>query len=226
MRVDTPPSWGTGTSLYQTKTQDFSWQNQLSTGYGVGIAGLSYTKQKLNSDTYDKTQRTTKSAWLGYNLDKNRHHLQLNGRFDDVSDVGKYTTGAINYGFDVTPHGVCLRDTATAFTAPSFNYLYYPYSGNSDLKAEKATYVQSGRAIRTKDYGARVTYFETRFRTRLYRMPARTGFRNNVDRAKAQGVELHGGTTTLVECRCWLTYQKSMTVKPVNGCASQKYWRT
>ena len=191
--VDTPPSWGTGTSLYQTKTQDFSWQNQLSTGYGVGIAGLSYTKQKLNSDTaYDKTQRTTKSAWLGYNLDKNRHHLQLNGRFDDVSDVGKYTTGAINYGFDVTPAWRVFAGYSNGFTAPSFNYLYYPYSGNSDLKAEKATYVQSGVQYAQKDYGARVTYFETRFRDKIVSNASTNWIPYNVDRAKAQGVELHG----------------------------------
>ena len=191
--VDTPPSWGTGTSLYQTKTQDVSWQNQLTTHYGTGIAGVSYTKQKLTSDTeYDKTQRTTKSAWLGYNLDQNRHHLQLNGRLDDVSDVGHYTTGAINYGFDLTQAWRVFAGYSNGFTAPSFNYLYYPYSGNAKLKAEKATYAQAGVQYAQKNYGARVTYFETHYRDKIVSSAATYWIPYNVDRAKAQGVEVHG----------------------------------
>lgn len=191
--VDTPPSWGSGTSLFETKTQDISWQNQLTTDYGVGIAGLSYTKQKLNSDTiFDKNHRTTKSAWLGYNLDKNRHHLQLNGRLDNVSEIGHYTTGAINYGFDVTQAMRVFAGYSNGFSAPSFNYLYYPYSGNADLKPEKSTYFQSGVQYVQKDFGARVTYFETRYRDKIL-SSASTGWKPyNIDRAKAQGVELHG----------------------------------
>ena len=195
--VDTPPSWGTGTSLYQTKTQDVSWQNQLATHYGTGIAGVSYTKQKLKSDTeYDKTQRTTKSAWLGYNLDKSRHHLQLNGRFDDVSDVGHYTTGAINYGFDVTPAWRVFAGYSNGFTAPSLNDLFYPGSENPNLKPEKATYMQVGAQYSEKNYGARVTYFESRYKDKLVWVTTNPktydGQMRNVDRAKAQGVEVHG----------------------------------
>ena len=185
--------WG----VYQTKTQDVSWQNQLTTQYGTGITGISYTKQKLNSDTaYDKTQRTTKSAWLGYNLDKNRHHLQLNGRFDDVSDVGRYTTGAINYGFDVTSAWRVFAGYSNGFTTPSFSDLFYPGSENPNLKPEKATYMQVGAQYVQKNYGTRVTYFESRYKDKLVWVTTNLltydGQMRNVDRAKAQGVELHG----------------------------------
>lgn len=195
--VDTPASWGTGTSLYQTKTQDVSWQNQLTTHYGTGIAGVSYTKQKLTSDTeYDKTQRTTKSAWLGYNLDKGRHHLQLNGRLDDVSDVGNYTTGAINYGFDLTQAWRVFAGYSNGFTVPTFNDLFYPGSANPNLKPEKATYMQVGAQYVQKNYGTRVTYFESRYKDKLVWVTTNLltydGQMRNVDRAKAQGVEVHG----------------------------------
>ncbi len=172
-------------SPVQTKTQDVSWQNQLITDYGVGIAGLSYTKQKLSSDTkYDKTQRTTKSAWLGYNLDKGRHHLQLNGRLDDVSDVGNHTTGAINYGFDLTPAWRVFAGYSNGFTVPTFNDLFYPRYGNPNLKPEKSVYFQSGVQYMQKNYGVRLTYFETRYRDKIY-------YSANIDRARGQGAELH-----------------------------------
>ena len=191
---DSQPYSGSGHSLFQTKTQDIFWQNQLTTNYGTGIAGLSYTTQKLKVDTvdYDQTKRTTKSAWLGYNLDQNRHHLQLNGRLDDVSDVGHYTTGAINYGFDLTQAWRVFAGYSNGFTAPSFNYLYYPYSGNAKLKAEKATYAQAGVQYAQKNYGARVTYFETHYRDKIVSSAATYWIPYNVDRARVQGVELHG----------------------------------
>ena len=177
--------WG----IYQTKTQDVSWQNQLTTQYGTGIAGISYTKQKLNSDTaYDKTQRTTKSAWLGYNLDQGRHHLQLNSRFDKVSNIGGFATGAINYGFDVTQAIRVFAGYSNGFTAPHFNSLYSKWGSNPSLKPETATYFQTGAQYVVQNYGARMTYFNTLYRDKI----GYTTQYVNIDRAKSEGVELHG----------------------------------
>ena len=196
--VDTPPSWGTGTSLYQTKTQDISWQNQIDAGLGNLIAGLGYTQQKLKSDTtqFTKTKRTTQSAWLGYNLDKDRHHLHLNGRFDKVSGIGNYTTGAVNYGFDVTPDVRVFAGYSNGFSAPTFNDLYWPdepwWKGNPNLKAEKSNYVQAGVQYAKEHFGARATYFETRYRDKIATDPVSGMTKINLDRAKAKGIELHG----------------------------------
>ena len=212
---DSQPYSGSGHSLFQTKTQDIFWQNQLTTDYGTGIAGLSHTTQKLKVDTvdYDQTKRTTKSAWLGYNLDKNRHHLQINGRFDDVSDVGNYTTGAINYGFDLNPKWRVFGGYSNGFSAPNFNAMYYPSScssyswagqtysycsrGNPNLKAESSVYGQVGLQFAEQNFGGRLTYFDTRYRNKIaFRETVSgndtVGTSVNIDRARAQGVELHG----------------------------------
>ncbi len=203
--IDTPPSCYTyggqtycspESSFFRTKTHDVNWQNQITTDYGVGIAGLSYTKQKLNSSTdYSQNQRITKSAWLGYNLDKNRHHLQMNGRFDNVSGVGNYTTGAVNYGFDVAGNARVFAGYSNGFTAPTFNDLYWPdqgnWKGNPNLKADKANYLQAGLQYVKDNFGVRSTYFETYYRDKIATDPVSGITKINIDRAKAKGVELH-----------------------------------
>lgn len=177
-------------SWLETRTQNISWQNQLDLGVGSLIAGLGYERQKLKSDAntvFKGNKRITKSAWLGYNLDQGRHHLQLNGRLDDVSNIGNFVTGAINYGFDLTETIRVFTGYSNGFTAPHFNSLYSKWGANPNLKPETATYFQTGVQYATQNYGARMTYFNTLYRDKI-------GYTNqyvNIDRAKAEGIELH-----------------------------------
>ena len=87
-----------------------------------------------------------------------------------------FLTGAINYGYDITPAWRVLAGYSNGFAAPSFNQLYYPpycYGGycfdssNPNLKTEKANYAQLGVQWAQAHYGARVTYFDTRYRDKI-----------------------------------------------------------
>ena len=201
-----------GSELYKTSTQQLSLQNKINLGNGLLIAGLSDVRQKLKSSmTYADNQhlRVTQSVWLGYNLDKNRHHLQINGRYDDINHVGQYTTGALNYGFDVMSDWRVFAGVSNGFTAPSFNDMYFPYyrddvykyiyESSPNLKPEKSTYVQMGVQFSKEYYGTRVTYFDTRYRNKITyhaQYDALSGYTYgsmaNVDRARIQGLEWHG----------------------------------
>lgn len=178
-------------SWIETQTDNLSWENNIALGAGTLVAGTGLEWQKLKSD--DKTQykgnkRTTKSIWAGYNLDQGRHHLQLNGRFDDVTRMGGFSTGAINYGFDVTPKTRVFAGYSNGFTAPHFNSLYSKWGSNPSLKPETATYFQTGAQYVAQNYGARMTYFNTLYRDKI----DYTTQYVNIDRAKSEGVELHG----------------------------------
>ena len=212
---------------FETKTQNISWQNQFNLDHATAIVGLSLMRQKLNSTSdYTEHQRTTKSAWLGYVLDKNQHHLQLNARYDDLSNVGQYTTGAVNYGYDITPKWRVFGGYSNGFLAPSFNDLFmrmrdsgsyqyydnqnnlhtaywaYNYSGAPNLKPEQSIYSQVGIQFSDNDRGARLTYFDTRYRNKITYQETNTypsvdeqvtdGSMVNVDKARTKGVEWHG----------------------------------
>ena len=189
---DKPSFWGTGESRFQTRTKEASWQNNIHSNFGEFIVGVSRTHQKLSSDTvYDNSKRTTTSAWVGYNLDKARHHLQLNARTDKLSDIGRENTAAVNYGFDVTDKVKVFAGYSNGFSAPNFNELFYPGYSNPDLKAEHATYTQAGVQYTDNDFGGRVTLFETRYRDKIA-SDSMTFLPYNVNRAKAQGIEWSG----------------------------------
>ncbi|MFZ1416791.1 MAG: TonB-dependent receptor [Burkholderiaceae bacterium] len=178
-------------SWIETQTQNISWQNQIDLGLGALIAGVGYERQKPKSDAglaFKGNKRINKSAWLGYNLDQGRHHLQLNSRFDKVSNIGGFATGAINYGFDVTQAIRVFAGYSNGFTAPHFNSLYSKWGSNPSLKPETATYFQTGAQYVVQNYGARMTYFNTLYRDKI----GYTTQYVNIDRAKSEGVELHG----------------------------------
>lgn len=191
-RYDEASSWSSGESLYQTRTQEAAWQNNIHSNFGEFIVGVSRKQQKLASDTtYDETRRTTDSLWLGYNLDKARHHLQLNARTDKLTKIGRENSGAINYGFDVTDNIKVFAGYSNGYSAPDFAQLYYPNYSNPNLKTEHGTYVQAGAQYATDAWGGRVTLFETHSRDKIASDPV-TYLPININRAKAKGVEWHG----------------------------------
>lgn len=188
---DLPASYGTGVSFYKTKTQEASWQNDIHTGVGDFIAGVSRTKQRLTSTTaYDNTVRTTTSLWAGYMLDKQRHHLQLNVRHDKLTGMAGENSASANYGFDIHPNWRVFAGYSNGFSAPTFNDLYYPGYSNPLLKPEHAIYTQAGVQFSNADFTGRLTGFETLYRDKI-------GYDANflpinIARAKTQGVEWHG----------------------------------
>ena len=185
-RYNEPSLWGSGESLYQTRTQEAAWQNNIHSNFGEFIVGVSRKQQKLKSDTtYDQTHRTTDSLWVGYNLDKARHHLQLNARTDKLTKIGRENSGSINYGFDVTDNVKVFAGYSNGYSAPDFAQLYYPNYSNPNLKTEHNTYVQAGAQYATDAFGGRVTLFETHSRDKISGLV-------NINRAKAKGVEWHG----------------------------------
>ncbi len=189
------------TSRYETKNQQISLQNQWNSSFGTWNFGASHLHQMLDSTVGFLTKsRNTESAWVGYQYEQNRHHLQINGRFDHLSDLDSqnFVTGAINYGYDITPTWRVLAGFSNGFAAPSFNQLYYPpycYGGNCfdssnpNLKTEKANYAQIAVQWAQTHYGARVTYFDTRYRDKIANDA--NYIPQNIGRARAQGVESH-----------------------------------
>ncbi|WP_298970729.1 TonB-dependent siderophore receptor [uncultured Psychrobacter sp.] len=139
-------------------------------------AGTEWLKQEIDiddntpangTDSYKINDRTIKSGFLGYQVNKDVHDFQANIRYDDNSQFDNETTYSIGYGFRILPSLRVGTSFATGYRAPSLNDLYVEssfYVPNENLDVEKSdnleAFIESNTAIQT---------------TRL------TGFRSDVD---------------------------------------------
>lgn len=165
--------------------------------------GLEYMDQRGASTGYDPTfgnaltrfSRHVTSGWFGVTgrtLGDGRQQVQLNVRHDDYSDVGDADAWLAAYGYAITPRLRATVQASTAFRAPSFNDLHFPFFGNPNLAPEKARSEEIG--LRYAHQGARASLSVFRTRTRnLVQYNAATQQAENIARAKSEGVELSVG---------------------------------
>src|SRR3546814_216915 len=105
--------------------------------------------------------RGNRAGFAQYQGRFGRHDLQAALRHDDNDQFGGHDTGSLAWGMDAG-HG--LRFTASvgsAFKAPTFNELYYPYYGNPDLRPETSRSAELGVAQRRDAWHWQFNAFQT-----------------------------------------------------------------
>ncbi|WP_020394751.1 TonB-dependent receptor domain-containing protein [Thiolinea disciformis] len=148
------------TSLFETKRDNASLQADIRLGEKGSLSlGLDRLEDQVASNsTYAKTNRTTTGVFTAYQQQFGANSVDASLRRDDNEQYGGQTTGGLAFAHDF---GNGLRATAsyaTAFKAPTFNDLYYPYDGNPNLKPEKGRNVELGlsQKLDSWDWGAQV----------------------------------------------------------------------
>ena len=129
-------------SLFNTKQDQWTWQNDVTTPVGVVVAGFDNLKETVSGTTaYTVDSRTTESVFAGLNGQAGAHSWQLNARQDHNSQFGDATTGLVGYGFKITPDLRAHASYGTSFKMPSFNTLYFPltngFQGNPTTQPER-----------------------------------------------------------------------------------------
>lgn len=162
--------------------------------------GLEHERQAGSSNQYDPTgnnaavtgfQRHIDSAWMGFTGHHGTQQWQANVRHDQYSDFGGATTGLLGWGWRFLPEWRLTAQASSAFRAPSFNDLYYPYSGNSALKPERARSEEVGLHWLRASTTAGLTVYRTRI-SNLIDYLAPNFVATNVGRAAINGAELMG----------------------------------
>ncbi|MDP2829394.1 MAG: TonB-dependent receptor [Sulfuricellaceae bacterium] len=137
--ADHSSDYSTAKDVFNTNQTQFLWQNDIKTGPGDATLGVERLEQKVDGSTaYAVTSRTIQSFYAGYRMQSGGHMLQANLRNDDNSQFGSHATGYLGYNYRFAPQWQLGASGGTAFKAPTFNDLYYPGSGNPDLKAESS----------------------------------------------------------------------------------------
>jgi vitamin B12 transporter len=177
-------------TVYNTDQNQFSWQNDIALGPDSLLLGIEYLDQAVDSTTnYAVKNRTVRSAFAGYQGRRGDHSFQFNVRNDDNSQFGSHGTGYAGYGYRFSPEWRASASVSTAFKAPTFNNLYFPNSGNPNLRPEKARNKELALHYDRGLHHFSAVYFDNQV-SDLINYPAPTYVISQIQQASLKGVTL------------------------------------
>ena len=173
-------------------TQDqIALHNELKLGAGSLTFGVERLEQKLNSSTnYPVQERSVNSVLAGYIGQYQRVNVQANLRNDDNSQYGNETTYGIGLSTALTDQISVGAQHSTAFLAPSFNDLYFPFYGDASLAPEQSDSKEVFVALQLDGLSSRLTAYRNDVEDLIQYNPATFG-PSNIGQARLQGVTLN-----------------------------------
>jgi vitamin B12 transporter len=182
-------------SRFDTRRDSLTWQNDIALGdTHLVTLGLDYLNDEITSDIdYVVTSRDNTGVFGQYQGWFGPGSLRASLRYDDNEQFGGYTTGDIAAGFDISSRVRLVASYGTAFTAPTFNALYFPADpffagGNPDLDPEETRSVEIGAAGLIDSWQWALNLFQTEVDDLIALLPP-TFFAENIDRARIRGAE-------------------------------------
>ena len=199
--IDDARNTGTYNTTYKTEQTQYAWQNDVKTGFGTFLLGAERLDQTVSSTTaYQLTSRTNDSAQLGWLGNYQAHRLQLNARYDDNSQFGDKATGSAAYGYQFDKHWRANVSYGTAFRAPSFNDLYWPftsygawgtYQGNPNLQPEFAHNREAALHYDNGQHRVSVTWFLNRVQNLIASSGGFNAMPVNIGNARLEGIGIN-----------------------------------
>jgi vitamin B12 transporter len=183
----------TNRTVTRSKQRQYSWQNDI--GLSLGTLSLLYDRleQRVVSTTnYDNTSRNNDGFTASYLVNKGNHSIQASYRSDHNTEYGTHDTGAIGYGYSLTPNWRISGNFGTAFKAPTFNQLYYPFGvGNPNIKPEISRNAEMRLRYDDDSLSLSATIFNNKIKDLIEYDLATSSF-NNVNQARIKGLSLAG----------------------------------
>ena len=141
---------------------------------------------------YSKATRNNKAVFTCLQITFGMNDLEASVRLDSIHQFGKHTTGNIGIGHNFANGLKLTTSYGTAFKAPTFNDLYYPKSGNANLKPEQSKNIEVGLRKPTMHGVLSASLFQNKISNLIAWTPDAKGnyAPANVDSVKIQGIEL------------------------------------
>jgi vitamin B12 transporter len=155
-----------GVDEYKSTQKQYSWQNDFTLPIGTLTGLIDRLEQDITSNTnYTDTKRNSNGLYLGYLANLDAHSLQVNLRRDDSSQYGTHVARGIGYGYQLSSQWRATASYGTAFKAPSFNDIYYPYGmNNPNLKPEESENFEAAVKYNDKYQALSATVYHNRVR--------------------------------------------------------------
>ena len=178
---DSVSSTAFSSSPFRTRQRQYAWQHDLTLPLGTLSVAWERREERLSSDPgFDVSSRNTDSALAIYRLVAGAHALQANVRHDWISQPGdssaapgsdaagdhdlSRTSGALAYGYRLTPDLRVSASAGTAFKLPTFNDLYFPGFSNPALQPETSRNVEGSLRYGREPVSLDVTVYRNKVR--------------------------------------------------------------
>ncbi|MPW36079.1 TonB-dependent receptor [Vibrio sp. B1Z05] len=131
-------------AILEAQRNTVSWINSYNFNSLLNVTGgLDYYKEEValsgsNTTNYEKTDRDNRGIFATSSLNLHPFILEASIRNDDDSSYGSNTTWNLAAGVTIADTYTLSLSHGTAYRAPTFNDLYWPGSGNPDLKPESS----------------------------------------------------------------------------------------
>jgi vitamin B12 transporter len=213
---------GIATSFFESTRDSASLQGDLDLAAGQLLSlGFDWARDRGSvGDAFSgyAAERGNRAGFAQYQGRFGAHDLQASARRDDNDQFGGHTTGGLAWGVEL---GAGLRLTAnagTAFKAPSFNELYFPFFGNPGLRPETSESIELGVGQRRDAWRWQFNAFATTIDD-LITYDTSIAAANNLEQARIRGAELAGG----MELAGWQLAGSASVVDPRNRSAGPDF---
>lgn len=179
-------------SRFQTKQRQYALQNDIRLPLGTLTLLYERLEQQIDANDTDfaKTERNNDGYTAGYVLSEGAHDVQLSYRADHNTQFGTHDTGAVGYGYHINNQWRISGNYGTAFKAPTFNQLYFPFGvGNPNIRPESSRNAELSLRFDNGDLTLTATAFRNHIRNLIDFDLATFSF-NNTNRATIEGLEL------------------------------------
>lgn len=200
---------GASQSRFDTQRDTLSFQNDLSLALDhLLTVGADYQDDRVDGTTaYAVTSRDNTGLFTQYQGALGAHDVQLSLRRDDNEQFGGHNTGGAAWGYALSEGLRLTASYGTAFKAPTFNELYWPYSafasnsttyisrGNPALAPEKSKTTELGLRYQLATASLSLSAYETRMRDLINWATTATSPSEfttapaNIDRVRIRGIE-------------------------------------
>jgi len=162
--IDT--NFASGLGKIATERRLLGWEHTVSLPLGQLFAAAERLLEDVTKPPpqYDVTSRQTDALSLGWSGNAAGHSWQASARRDRNSQFGSQTTGAVAWGYAITPAWRAGASYGSSFVAPSFNQLYWPGFGNPALQPEEGKHAELSLRFSQESRSARAAWFRHRIR--------------------------------------------------------------
>ncbi|WP_430391912.1 TonB-dependent vitamin B12 receptor [Dyella sp. 20L07] len=153
------------TGYAYSRRNQASWQNDVTLSTNQLLtAGVDYQQEHINSDTgYLQSTREDTGVYAQYMGTFGHNEVQVSARHDHNDKFGNHNTGSVAWGYAFDDGLRLSASYGSAFHAPTFNDLYYPYgSGNPNLKPEKSRSGELGLSQKQDSWNWAVNVYQTK----------------------------------------------------------------
>ncbi|MFI3245779.1 MAG: TonB-dependent receptor [Ferrimonas sp.] len=148
------------TSRYTTTRNQASALSQLELTQGYLGGGLDWSQEHVSGNDYRLDQRTLVGGFLTSHWQWQQWQTEASVRHDQVRGVDNETTYHLGLGYTLAALQLSVSH-GTAFKVPTFNDLYWPDSGNPDLRSETSKTTEISGHLQQPHWQMRLRGYQT-----------------------------------------------------------------